>query len=89
MPFKVNGQYYFEHIEIFKSDFIGQEVEFPYLALCPNCAAKYKFLVKSDDKKLLDIKNSIIEMTEDEQQIIYIGLEDERIELFFYRGTYI
>jgi len=44
MPFKKkNEEYYFEAIEIFsKTDIIDREMEQPYLALCPECAAKYE-----------------------------------------------
>jgi len=50
MPFKKrNDQYYFEAIRLF--DEIDKEMAELYCALCPNCAAKYKEYIKSNDSK--------------------------------------
>ena len=51
MPFKLrNGEYYFEAVQI--SDDHEKEYHELYLALCPLCAAKYKYLVKGDQPTL-------------------------------------
>jgi len=45
MPFKKDdGEYYMEAVEI-KGSF-SKEMEQLYLALCPNCSAKYKYFIK-------------------------------------------
>lgn len=47
MPFKkLDGSYYFEAVEIIKG--INLELEEKFLALCPVCAAKYKYFVKGE-----------------------------------------
>ena len=47
MPFKLkDGSYYFEAVQI--SDNFTKEDHELYLALCPLCAAKYRYLVKKD-----------------------------------------
>lgn len=82
MPFKVDNQYYFESVEIFKEQYIVKESEKPHLALCPNCAAKYKYLVKPHDNFLEDIKWAIKEMSEDEEH--YIKIKNANIEMDIY-----
>lgn len=82
MPFKVDNQYYFESVEIFKDQYIVKESDKPHLALCPNCAAKYKYLVKPHDNFLEDIKWAIKEMSEDEEH--YIKIKNANIEMDIY-----
>ncbi len=82
MPFKVGNQYYFEGVEIFKEQYAGKELDKPYLALCPNCAAKYRHLVKPHYNSLEDIKWAIKEMTEDEGH--YIKIKNANIEMDIY-----
>jgi len=49
MPFKKrDGEYYMEAVEI--TGYFSHDIEELYLALCPNCSAKYKYFVKQDDK---------------------------------------
>ena len=58
MPFKLqNGEYYFESIEI-DSNF-PIETHQLYLALCPECAAKYKTFIKQDKKVLKNVLKNI------------------------------
>lgn len=50
MPFRTReGQHYFEAVEAF--DDFPCEVYWAYLALCPLCAAMYKYFVKSDTSR--------------------------------------
>ncbi|MFA4907694.1 MAG: hypothetical protein WC602_05480 [archaeon] len=59
MPFKKrDGNYYFEAIEIL-IDF-NREMEEMHIALCPVCAAKYKEYVKSDNEKMQDFKDALL-----------------------------
>ena len=52
MPFKKrhSNKDYFEAVEALKKDHFPKEHEAQHLALCPNCAAKYKEVVKRDTK---------------------------------------
>ncbi|MBN4073276.1 hypothetical protein JYT23_00405 [Mariprofundus ferrooxydans] len=56
MPFKKNdGEYYFEEREILSRDHLPKEHEAQHLALCPLCAAKYKYFIlnpKNDKEQL-------------------------------------
>lgn len=62
MPFKKHdGKYYFEAVEILDVKFLNQhlsehhdpkELEAQYLALCPTCAAMYKYFVKGSPEAL-------------------------------------
>ena len=63
MPFKKrDGEYYFETKEALSRDYFTKEHEAQYLALCPECAARYTEFVKNDEdamKKVYDfLKNS-------------------------------
>ena len=50
MPFKKrNGEYYFEAVEAFTNKYFTMEHEAQFLALCPECAARYKEFVKHND----------------------------------------
>lgn len=51
MPFKKrnSGEDYFEAVEALKKDHFPKEHEAQHLALCPECAAKYKEFVKRDE----------------------------------------
>lgn len=60
MPFKLkDGYYYFEAVQI--SDDFPKEGHELYFALCPLCAAKYRYLVKNDQVVLDNFINSIKE----------------------------
>lgn len=52
MPFKVNGQWYFEAVEVIPGRKRLHEAN--YLALCPLCAAMYKNVREPDDEELMD-----------------------------------
>ena len=63
MPFKKrDGEYYLETVEAFSKDNLPKEHEAQYLALCPECAARYTEFVKNDEgamKRVYDfLKNS-------------------------------
>ena len=59
MPFKKrDGEYYFETKEALSRDYFTKEHEAQYLALCPECAARYEEFVKNDGdtmKKVYDV----------------------------------
>jgi len=59
MPFKKinSNEYYFESIDLFK-DF-GYEIQYNYIALCPLCAAKFKYLFKEINENIQDLKTRI------------------------------
>jgi len=83
MPFKKSdGEYYFEIIEIFsKTNILTKEMEEPYLALCPVCAAKYRSGGFVDDNQKNEIKEKIlnenIEANKDGNYEIPISLDYE------------
>lgn len=63
MPFKKrDGEYYLETVEAFSKDELSKEHNARFLALCPECAARYKEFVKNDEdtmKRVYDVlKNS-------------------------------
>ena len=53
MPFKKrDGEYYFEAVEAFTNEYFPKEHQGQYLALCPECAARYKEFVKRDEQEM-------------------------------------
>ena len=73
MPFKKrNGEYYFEAVEVFSSEFLKKEHEALFLALCPLCAARYKEYVKND-KKAMKVLNQSINNTDESTVPLTIG----------------
>lgn len=68
MPFKIDGRSYFEAVQ-FQARLQRQHKQ-NYLALCPLCAALYRFARTTDDR---DVTNQLAAIT--------IGAETERIEL--------
>lgn len=50
MPFKRrDGKYYFERVEVLSKNYLPKENVSQFLALCPLCAARYKYFVKGDE----------------------------------------
>ena len=65
MPFKKrDGEYYFEAVEILTSHYFPIEHETQYLALCPECAARYKYFVKEDITMMEDIKKQLMTLND-------------------------
>jgi len=62
MPFKkLDGEYYFETVELLSKEFFTREHEAQYICLCPLCSAMYNEFVKRDLEKMGNIRNQIIE----------------------------
>jgi len=60
MPFKKrNGDYYFEAVEAFSKDDLSKEHEAQFLALCPECAARYKEFVKNNEDVIKKVYNAL------------------------------
>ena len=60
MPFRRrDGEYYFEAVEAFTLEYLGNEGEAQFLALCPLCAAKYKEFVKRDEEQEAELHNAL------------------------------
>ena len=61
MPFKKRNsdEDYFEAVEALGKSYFFKEHEAQYLALCPECAAKYKELIKKDSKVREDFHNKL------------------------------
>ena len=63
MPFRRrDGRYYFEAVQLF--DDLSREYEAAYVALCPLCAAKFKELVKKDEKQRESLSTKISSIVE-------------------------
>ena len=76
MPFKKrDGEYYFEAVEALPKDHFPKELEEQFLALCPLCAAKYKELVKKDEKTISKLKDDLMNKNNCE---IPVRLEDHQ-----------
>lgn len=79
MPFrKRDGQYYMEAVEI--AGFFPKEMEELYLALCPNCAAKYKYFIKKDGKFQ---KQLVAELLQTDSALISLSLGEANETLRF------
>ncbi len=81
MPFKKrNGEYYFEEREILSRDHLPKEHEAQHLALCPLCAAKYKYFILNpkNEKEQLQIMAEL-KKTESFSIPIYLGEEKTRL----------
>ena len=60
MPFKKrNDEYYFEAVEALSKEHFNKEHEAQFLALCPECAARYKEFVKNDGNVMQKVKNKL------------------------------
>lgn len=101
MPFKKRNsdEDYFEAVEALKKDHFSKEHEAQHLALCPECAAKYKEFVKRDEaarKALYDfLKNSQAPEVrlQLEDFVIRIWFEDKHWQdlktvLYYYENVY-
>ena len=61
MPFKKrDGEYYFETVEMLTSYYFPKEYEAQFLALCPECVARYKYFVKEDIEAMEALKNQLM-----------------------------
>ena len=62
MPFKKrNGEYYFEAVRLFTPDESCSEHEACFLALCPDCAARFWEFVQRDPKTITDLINQFVD----------------------------
>ena len=60
MPFKKrDGEYYFEAVEALTKEHFTKEYETQFLALCPECAARYKEFVKLDKDAMASLINQL------------------------------
>jgi hypothetical protein len=65
MPFKKrSGDYYYEAVEVLSNTYLPRENEEQYLALCPECSARYNEYVLHDDSIMDELKNHILNGTE-------------------------
>ncbi len=79
MPFKKHdGEYYMEAVEIVECYL--QEVEELYLALCSNCAAKYKYFIKKDEQTQQQV---VAELLQIDSLSIVLSLGEENATLRF------
>ena len=73
MPFrKRDGEYYFEAVEALSGDYFSKEHEAQFLALCPECAARYKEFIKRDPTALKNLHHAL-KNSEDLEVRIQLG----------------
>jgi hypothetical protein len=73
MPFKLkDGSYYFEAVQV-SDDFTKENYEL-YLALCPLCAAKFRYLVKKDQSKMDSFLGNVKKAKENFEIPIELGV---------------
>ena len=61
MPFKKrDSEYYFEAVEALSGDYFRKEHEAQFLALCPECAARYKEFVKREEANLSQLHHTLL-----------------------------
>ncbi len=82
MPFKLRntGIYYFEAVQV--SDDLRKDDHAVHLALCPLCAAKYKFLVKKDTATDA-LENFLSDLRASENLEVSIDLGEEQATIRF------
>ena len=82
MPFKKRNSDddYFEAVEAFGKDYFPKEHEAQHLALCPECAAKYKEYVKKDRAARKVLYNLLKDSDESE---VRLELNDLAICIWF------
>ena len=62
MPFKKrDGEYYFEAVEALSGEYFHKEHEAQFLALCPECAARYKEFVKREETNLNKLHHTLLD----------------------------
>ena len=60
MPFKKrDDEYYFESVESLSKEHFNKEHEAQFLALCPECTARYKEFVKNDENAMQEVRNKL------------------------------
>ncbi len=83
MPFKYHtGIYYFDAVEMLKGYFT-KEYQAQFLALCPECSAKYKKFVKQVPEAMETLKNNLISADNSSDYIVPLKLADEDKSLRF------
>ena len=84
MPFTLrDGEYYFEAVQLF--DDAPKETHQVYLAMCPVCAAKYKWLVKKHNACIDSFKTALL--TIEDAFGFSIDMQDSNLEPLSIRFT--
>ena len=70
MPFKKrDGEYYFEAVEALNKENFTKELEAQFLALCPECAARYQEFIKKDEVAMQAIIDRLMASTDFQVQL--------------------
>jgi len=89
MPFKRRDEeYYFEAVEALSNDYFTKEHEAQFLALCPLCAAMYKYFVRHDEGAMESLKNALIN-SEDDKALLQLGELDTSVRFVEKHLSYI
>ncbi|MCY3682401.1 MAG: hypothetical protein OXH16_13450 [Gemmatimonadetes bacterium] len=74
MPFKKrDDEYYFEAVEALSIDYFHKEHEVQFLALCPECAARYKEFVKRDKSALRALYHALMKDSDKPEVSLKLG----------------
>ena len=70
MPFKKrDGEYYFEAVEALTNEHFTREHEAQFLALCPECAARYQVFIKQNEDAMQEMINRFMASTDFQVQL--------------------
>lgn len=70
MPFKTrNGSYYYESVELLSNKFFKKENLEQYIALCPECSARYNEFVLQNDAVMEELKKHMLNETKLELEL--------------------
>lgn len=87
MPFrKLDGQPYFEAVELFSKKFFKKENRVLFAAMCPVCSAKYQEFIKKSEDTLLGLKH-LIEVSNEPE--IFFQLGEEKASIRFVEKHFI
>lgn len=81
MPFKKrDGEYYFEAVEALSRDYFHKEHRAQFLALCPECAARYKEFVKRDKSALSDLYHALMKDSDKLEVLLKLGEKETSLQ---------
>jgi len=73
MPFRLpNGEEYFEAYQY--TEVLEKEYEANHLALCPNCAAEFKYACQTDEIEKVDLILDVNKMTDEANLVVYLDM---------------
>ncbi len=84
MPFTLpNGEEYFEAYQY--SEILGKEYEANHLALCPNCAAEFKYVCQTDENKRAELILDLNPAVDEANLVVHLDMPVHRCLRFTQR----